>query len=215
MDVRSNADTILDEFINFQDESKITGAGRTFRGTRTIVFRTPPGALATFRSGVHSNLRVGATPFVPRNIIEHAEEEVEEDEEPAGDEDLDLTETEGNDASIAIENSFKPLAPPTSEEICAASRIQRWYRHYHSRQSKNHTPEENARQVWYKRCLALAVPLRRTYKLFFLGPLPHVLVSLQLMNRHAHGLKKSAKKKMLTANTSELEEVDKRFSETR
>lgn len=210
-DRRFDSDTPLDDFINFKDEAKITGPSRTFPITRTIVFRIPPGALETFRSGVHSNLRAGAAPFVPKHLMDNVDEDAEEDE-AAVDEELDLHEPEGSDESVTVENSFKPLAPPTEDELRAASRIQRGYRNWHSRQNGNYTAKEAALQFWYKSCLAISAGMRRTYRLYFLGPLPHALLSLQNMNERAHSMKKAARKSMLKASASELEEADERFS---
>ena len=213
-DRKYDSETPLDDYINLKDEVKPITSGWSLPTTRTIMYRNPPGAFETFKSGVHSNLRAAAAPFVPKNLQENVEEDVEE-EDATADEELELHEPEGSEEAVTIENNFKPLAPPTEEEICAVVQIQKAYKSVRAKRDLELTPEDTARRFWYKECLDASTGFRRTYKVYFLGPLPHALLSIRAMANHAHTMKASARKKIKDTSDSELEEAGKQFSRMR
>lgn len=207
-------DPLLDELTELKEETKLTGPVRTWRGIRTLVFRTPPGAIATVRSRGQSTLRADAAPFIPRHLELNVAADDNMEDSSLAEEDFDVAEPVASADSVHIENAFQPLAPPTESEIQAAIRIQRKYRRYCARRDSPSTLSE-AWTRWYEGCLKTSNGLRVAYKVRFLGFLPHVLVCLEKLNRLAFKAKKQAAKKWSAGNNDDLEKVNEELDRTR
>ncbi|CAL1697343.1 unnamed protein product [Somion occarium] len=206
-------DPLLDELTELKEETKLTGPVRTWRGIRTLVFRTPPGAIATVRSRGQSTLRADAAPFIPRHLELNVAADDNMEDSSLAEEDFDVAEPVASADSVHIENAFQPLAPPTESEIQAAIRIQRKYRRYCARRDSPSTLSE-AWTRWYEGCLKTSNGLRVAYKVRFLGFLPHVLVCLEKLNRLAFKAKKQAAKKWSAGNNDDLEKVNEELDRT-
>lgn len=187
---------------------RVVGTVRHIIGIRSIVYKQATDIPALLRGeiAVVSNLTPHASAFVPMralppppgaDVVLNAAEEAElgleapPDEENTGvDDAVDLIA-----AAQAIDESREEqtVTPPTPGEITAAIQIAGWYLRMRSRRrgssKKGLEPERNR---WYLTCRERAQEMGQRYKLLYLGPLPLVLVSLDILNRNMLASKKNA-----------------------
>lgn len=98
----------------------------------------------------------------------------------------------------------------SSDQIRAASIIQAVYRHKVLRRGNPRSKLSEARSRLFIACWLQSEKViwpRRRCRLLFLGPLPHLLLCLEVGLSHALDLKKKAKRRMNLAQHQDLEDV--------
>ncbi|GBE80111.1 predicted protein [Sparassis crispa] len=155
-------------------------SARATRTARTNPIVEPPASPVI---AIHKSITVGPAPR--QDLIEMAEDQIE-DRDDVHSTASDLEEPADDEAmSIAV----------SEEKIAAASYFARTYRRILNRR-RNETETQVSRL--FSACLlenqAESSNVRGgRYRLFFLGPLPHILLSLQGILTHAESSKKVAK----------------------
>lgn len=217
-----------EEQIHLRDSAKVVGEPYEIRGTRSIVFKrvTDIPALLRGEKVLMSDLRPDAPAFVPTRLPQPETDTVDQDAIDAAEErELGLSappdeEDSGIDHGVDLEAAAQAVdegreeqtvVPPSAEEITAATFLARAYRRRLSR--RKGVPKkgmEAERNRWYLafRDSSLAHSLtRRDYELLYRGPLPHVLVCLDVMNGHVLASKKKARMRRDLVLHSEYESI--------
>lgn len=154
------------------------------------------------------------------------------DAQPAEEEDDDAVEEESFvDASGTDEvlPDAGPVAMPpaleaverTDAEVHAACVIQRAFKRVHKRAGRRKAELAESSLVagcaaFFIACLAETTAWEspaREYRLRFLGPLPHLLVCLDVVHTHAQKQKKHVKKDLREAKHEKLEALDKQLTQ--
>lgn len=202
---------------------KLQALPTELRGTRNLYFYNEDEVVPLLISGRSSTLRVEASPFVPKVLAASATEEDSAKEPGTFEEDplegdVQLNpEQQGKDADAST-TTFEAISivkPDniTIEETRAATLIQRTYRKaLRIKHRTKHSGLQAAREAYFLLCASAASkmewPLRSQYRLFFLGPMAHVLVSADRIHHHAHTAKQKAKKQLNDLRSHEnLEEA--------
>ena len=165
-------------------------------------------------------------------VVQHDEKEVEEqlpeefegEEERDGDDIVANADVEAGDTLESHDEAVELFAPdlddslraigPSEEEENAARKIQEVYRRYARYRSSRVVNAEI--DAIFKACLKETQSpewCRDRYSLFFLGPLPHLLVCLERGITRTHAVKAMAKKLFNEVSHERLEEVGKQRSE--
>ncbi|KAJ7725516.1 hypothetical protein DFH07DRAFT_853912 [Mycena maculata] len=192
------------------------------RNVRQIVYRSVeeiPKLLGSSRSIVES---------VSQDVGEQANETLpEEDDDGPIEEETSFAET--GEPEEAPEVEAGPVAMPpalvavenTVEEINAASTIQRAFRRVHKRVDKRKAEMAGSNLVagcadFFAACLKVAATMewpKQEYRLRFLGPLPHLLLCLDVVHATAQKQKKYIKKDLRDAKHEKLEALDKQLTQ--
>jgi hypothetical protein len=103
---------------------------------------------------------------------------------------------------------------PTENEHTQASVIQEAYKRYASRKTKQRTQLAISREKWFTSFLEMNSLQPGRYRKMLLGPLPHVLVFLDLLYSGAHESKAKTKKRTrLPLKSEELDLLDKQLTQ--
>lgn len=234
--LRSTADTEasdFDQLIQLKDSKKTNGPVHSIRGIRVVVYSNPAdvvplvnGAKVEAVPQPTSTLRAEAATFVPNaqylNVDDGAEDdEADEDGDEDGDDQAeDLVPQDGDtgiDHSIDVDAAARTvdaarvdqtMTPPREEEIAAAKRIASMYRRILLRQRgipKKGLPAVRLR--WFLSCQELAQDMGRSYRVLFLGPLPHALVCLEMLYTYVTNSKKQAHLRLHVASQEVYEKI--------
>lgn len=122
---------------------------------------------------------------------------------------------------FSIEGSLLPEQPdipePTEDEHRNATIIQLTYRQYSSRKTRRRAVTQLAvsRDKWFSACLAMDTIKPGRYQKMILGPLPHILVFLDLLYTGTQESKNNTKKRTrITLKSEELDLLDKQLTQT-
>ncbi|KAH8096882.1 hypothetical protein BXZ70DRAFT_944950 [Cristinia sonorae] len=163
----------------------------------SAVTRAEPSVLET--SDVESHLEVFDQPMerLDDTGLERAPSPVDEDPEEITD--TKVVDIEAATSLVDAANSLRVDITRSSAEIAAANRIQTAYRlHRWNRRVKRYGMDK-ARERLYLECLEVSTQMRMTYRILFLGPLPHLLVCLEKAQKYAQDTKKAVTKKLQSA----------------
>lgn len=217
-----------DELIHLWDSTKVAGEPKQIRGVRSIVYKRVPDISALLRGEkVASHLNPGAPAFVPTRIPQPDSGAIDQQDTVDAIEERELglfappdEEDSGVEHGVDLEAAAQAVdegreeqtvVPPSAEEIAAATFLARTYRRRLSRRkSAPKKGMEAERNRWYLafRGSPLAPSFtRRDYEYLYLGPLPLVLVCLDVMNRHVLASRTKARMRMESAPHSEYESV--------
>ncbi|GJE94213.1 hypothetical protein PsYK624_103810 [Phanerochaete sordida] len=229
--MRNTAETEASDFdhlAQLKDASKLNGPVHPIRGIRAVVYGNPAdivplvnGAKIEAAPQAKSNLRADAAPFVPARFLK-ADVAAEEDEDEGEDDDhvedsSAQEEDAGIDHTIDLDAAARTVdaahieqvaAPPSEEEIAAAKCFASTYRRLLSRRQgvpKKGLPAARAR--WFLTCQELSQKLSRSYRVLYLGPLPHALVCVEKINAYAINNKKTAHLRTQLAGQDAYEKV--------
>jgi len=131
---------------------------------------------------------------------------------------LDTNRTSDLNSSLSADIPHVSEAePPTEDEIRAARTIQGWYRRAQRRCQRG--PSSNlfaVRSRFFAACLEAAQVItwskESLYRLLFLGPLPHILLCLDLAVAGSLAEKSMAKKELPSATHEMLDDVSSRLT---
>ena len=183
----------LDEMIQLYDSNRPSMHQQPPQNVRRIVYRKLDEVPTLLASGatkaLQSTLRVEATPFVPASIQKQSAETADDIVY-----DLEGRKDDQNqeDLSLVIEDESTNAAQPTEEEIKAANVIRGAYLRYRARLEQRDVPTEALKAI-----LSRIINLYRTaaegmewpdrsYRMLFLGPLPHAYFCLERVRHHVH-----------------------------
>ncbi|KAJ6577097.1 hypothetical protein B0H10DRAFT_1963249 [Mycena sp. CBHHK59/15] len=198
------------------------------RGVRQIVYESIediPQLLRPSRSLVESTSWPGQIAVSSNNLtsIDSQPELVEEDD-LADEEDALADPMEPEQALPAVGPVDMPVLEAVErpeEEIRAASIIQRVFKCIHKRADRRKAEMAESSLVagcadFFVSCLKESVAIEwptQEYRLRYLGPLPHLLLCLDIVYTNAQKQKKHIKKDLREAKHEKLEELDKRLTQ--
>ncbi|KAJ6573853.1 hypothetical protein DFH09DRAFT_1311930 [Mycena vulgaris] len=145
------------------------------------------------------------------------------EEEPFAD--VGEAEREVDAGPVAMPPALE-AATHTDAEVCAAGVVQRAFRRAHARAGRRKAELAAAGLVagcagFFGACLkevkseeaAAGSAAARTYRLRYLGPLPHLLLCLDVVRTHAQRQKAHIKKDLREATHEKLEELDQQLTQ--
>ncbi|TDL28963.1 hypothetical protein BD410DRAFT_818373 [Rickenella mellea] len=218
----------LDEVIQLIHSSQTWRASKPTPAIKQVVFPSIPAitSLLTTSAGAAFSLTATATPFTPSsnipsanihdtstvnelatsNAVDNGAEDNEEENDEYVVERVDATELR----TLPDQTSSGP-ALPTDEEIKAVHVLQKKLRAVLDlRKTTGVSSLKEARLRYFQACLSV---VQRThwehspYRLLYLGPLPHVLVVTEGLERQMKTQRDKAKKRLVVAQHLELEHV--------
>lgn len=225
--------TPLDPWIHLKEEKLTPLPVKELYGVKTVVYKQLADIpiLLSGENPAGPKLRPEAEPFVPRSVLtsqagEHQEhEDVHEDVPVEVDEDLDPDtndeeadeETYLAEVALSIGNNRVEQVIPTEVEITAVLCIQKAYRRWARRRKVKAPSSSDARSRWFKACYTTSESLQFTvrYRVQFLGPLPHVMVSLDSAQTTIQSLKQKAFVRLRTAQHADLDDAKEQADKTR
>ncbi|EMD41416.1 hypothetical protein CERSUDRAFT_89982 [Gelatoporia subvermispora B] len=207
----------LDELIQLHDLAKTNSNQRALEHVRRVIYQTIEDIPALLRRQKVA-LRADAAPFAPALREQTTAVNTQSDEKP--EEEQAIYAAEGKDLAreeepiaddVAAGGEGQVAVVPTQTEVDAARTIQVAYRRHLStrRGAATSTAEDLMRRI-FTACQARSQQLQwlcRRYKMLFLGPLPHLLVCLEMMHGYIFTAKDQAKKRLRKVEHRELEEA--------
>ncbi|KAJ7293966.1 hypothetical protein C8J57DRAFT_1444990 [Mycena rebaudengoi] len=225
----STSGSRMDEMVRLLCAKNMTKAFNPLRHVRQIVYKDPeeiPRLLGT--SGSLSNAASGPESLVSADSqtdLAQGEDDAAAPEE----EDIDAAAPETKeDEDEALPEAVPDDVPPvleaaerSEEEVRAAGRIQRAFKRVRVRTDRRRAEMAEssvgaACADLFLSCLKEAATMEwpnHEYRLRFLGPLPHLLLCLDIVHNSAQKQKKQIKKDLRDAKHEKLEELDKRLTQ--
>ncbi|KAJ7671910.1 hypothetical protein B0H17DRAFT_1141332 [Mycena rosella] len=215
--VRSSTDgSTLDEMVQLLYVAR--PQPRAVRGVRQIVygkFEDIPRLLGA-SSSIASYYEYQTAPVAP---VPQMEQREDRDDAP-DDSDADADERLPNDAPLHMPPTSvleEPVAP-SEEELAAAATIRKAILRAH-RRVEQHTKGARKSSLaaglseFFAECRSESATMDRPYRVYFLGPLPHLLLCLDIVHTRAQKEAKQMKKELNTAEHEALEILDKKLTD--
>jgi hypothetical protein len=202
--------------VNLISRARLRGPLHELRGVRNVVWEKPQDIFPMLRtnSSSASTLRADATPFVPKGFDTVAEStDLQNDGEgialalEVGNGDSERAPVAEQTESISVGKTHEF----TAEEIDAARRIADVYlRVSRRRTQKGRSGVHATREAFFASCSKVARTMEWPhiyYKLIFLGPLAHALLSADAVQRWTYASKQKAKKQVKDLQHQDIEEA--------
>ena len=224
--------TPLDQWIHLKEQSRVNSPLRESPHCRLIVFNKASDIPILLSRNVSSKSTLGVeaehslTPSTPMPAHVDDHDDDSDDDEPieattSGDEDASsdhVVDLEAAASSADADRVGQVEVPPTEEEVRAADCIRRCYRQYSRRRRASQAASSDGQiRRWFLGNFqtSRSLDLSRAYRIIFLGPLPHALVSLEMLNLSSSDAKKTALSHMKNAEHQELEDASAKFDKAR
>ncbi|KAJ7222598.1 hypothetical protein GGX14DRAFT_664393, partial [Mycena pura] len=162
-----------------------------------------------------SATRTTATDLVPQSSVAGLEPEVEIEA------DDHASEYGNNDADERLPEDvpidLPPISEPSQEELNAAAVIRRaisraHYRNEQRKQAAGKSSLATGLSKFYDECRLVSLGMVRLYRFHFLGPLPHLLLCLDMVYNWTQKEMKQSKKEFRSAEHEALERAGQRLS---